>query len=587
MRRTKLLAVAVAIGLAMSACSSTKTTNGGSNPSNSNVVDNGPHKKGGTVTISNEQGQTWPCQFNPFNPAVNLEALGFVYEPLIYVDLLNNSAETPMLATGYQWAADKKSIVFTIRGGVQWSDGQPFTANDVVFTINMLKDNAPKLSWSVDLKQWVKDATAVDDHTVQISLNNPNPRFFFSYFMFHQDVGFQIVPQHIWKDVDPTTFSNLDLSKGWPVTTGPWKMVESAPQQRIWDRRADWWAAKTGFHPLPAVQRIINVAGTDETKMVEMAIANETDETIDLRPNNIQTVLAQNPKITTWTGNKPPYGYLDWWPVSLSFNDSKPPFNDPDIRWAINYAINRDQLISVGYHGAGSTTLLPFPNFPSILQWLDKVGIQQLLQKYPIATFDVNKTAQTMQQKGYAKDQAGFWSKGGKRFSMVILSQLLFQDITPILVEQLRKAGFDASFKMPQNVGTLRAEGVEDAFISGHGGSVRDPYFTLRLYQSRFSAPTGQAATYPYRWQSPEFDKIVDQMGTTGDDDPKLVSLFKQALEIWMQALPDVGLVQWYHRIPTNTTYWTNWPSESNPYINTGYWHRTSPMFINNIQPTQ
>ena len=74
-------------------------------------------KQGGTVTISNEQGQTWTCQFNPFNPAVNLESLGFVYEPLVFVNVLSNQAETPMLATSYSGAPDKKSIVFTIRDG--------------------------------------------------------------------------------------------------------------------------------------------------------------------------------------------------------------------------------------------------------------------------------------------------------------------------------------------------------------------------------------------------------------------------------------------------------------------------------------
>ena len=537
---------------------------------------------------------------NPFIGSSTSTGYELAYEPLYYYNAYYTSSvcgppgteckngEVPWLATSYEYNQDFTQVNVKLRQGVEWSDGQPFTANDVVFTINMLKANAPKLSWSIDLKQWVKEATAVDDHTVQITLNNPNPRFFFSYFQFHQDVGFQIVPEHIWKDIaDPTTFTNLDTTKGWPVTTGPWKMVMSTPQQRVWDRRDDWWAAKTGFHPLPAPARIIHVPGTDETKMVELAIQNEADETIDLRPNNIKAVLAANPKVTTWTGNKPPYGYLDWWPVSLGFNDSKAPYDDPDIRWAINYAINRDQLVSVGYQGAGATTLLPYPNFPSLLDWLKKANVDQLLQKYPIAKSDPNETAKIMQSKGYSKDQGGFWSKGGKRFSMVILSSLLFQDITPILVEQLRKAGIDASFKMPQNSGTLIAQGAEDAFISGHGGSVRDPYFTLRLYQSRFSAPTGQPATYPYRWHNDDFDKIVDEMGTTSEDDPKMVTLFAHALEIWMQALPDVGLVQWFHRIPTNTTYWSNWPNESNPYINTGYWHRTSPMFINSIKPAQ
>ena len=537
---------------------------------------------------------------NPFIGSNTSDGYELAYEPLYYYNAYHTQevcgppgmsckdGEVPWLATGYEYNQDFTQLNITLRQGVEWSDGQPFTAKDVVFTINMLIKNAPKLSWSIDLKQWVKEAIAVNDHTVKITLNNPNPRFFFSYFEFHQDIGFQIVPEHIWKDVsDPSTFTNLDLAKGWPVTTSPWKMVDSTPQQRVWDRRDDWWAAKTGFHPLPKVERIIHIPGTDETKMVELAIQNQTDETIDLRPNNIKAVLAANPKLTTWTGNKPPYGYLDWWPVSLGFNDSKPPYNDPDIRWAICHAIDRDQLVSVGYQGAGAPTLLPYPNFPSLLDWLDKINVKSLLEKYPIGKFDLNETAKIMQSKGYAKDQGGFWSKDGKRFTMVIQSALLFQDITPILVEQLRKAGFDASFKMPQNRGTLMATGDLDAFINGHGGSVRDPYFTLRLYQSRFSAPTGQTATYPYRWHNDDFDKIVDEMGTLSEDNPKMVTLFSHAMEIWMKELPDIGLVQWFHRIPTNTTFWKNWPDEKNPYINTGYWHRTAPMFIYSLEPSQ
>jgi peptide/nickel transport system substrate-binding protein len=139
-RSTRLLAAAAAICLTASACSSTQHRGGSTSTSSSAAAsDNGPHKKGGTVTISNEQGQTWTCRFNPFNPAAYLESNGFVYEPLIFVDELNNSAETPMLATGYQWNADKTSIVFTIRDGVKWNDGQAFSADDVAFTFNLMK----------------------------------------------------------------------------------------------------------------------------------------------------------------------------------------------------------------------------------------------------------------------------------------------------------------------------------------------------------------------------------------------------------------------------------------------------------------
>lgn len=535
---------------------------------------------------------------NPFLTGITRSGYNFAMEPLYYYNPYNTSAvcgpsgmeckdgEIPWLAESYSYSSDFSQLSIKIRPNVTWSDGQPFTANDVVFTINMLKDHAPKMTWSTDMKQWVKEATAVDDHTVQVTLTDPNPRFFFSYFEFHEDIGIQVVPEHIWKDKDPTTFTNFDMSQGWPIVTGPWHLTLSSADQKIWDRRDDWWAAKTGFHPLPKVQRIVYLPEYDEPKLVELLVNNQADQTLDLRPRNAKAALAQNPKLEVWPANNgSPYGYLDWWPVSLGFNDSKPPFNDPDIRWAINHAINRKQIVDVGYGGAGTTTELPYPNFPSLVNYMK--GLSDLLQQNPIDSFNLDKTAQMMQAKGYAKDQGGFWAKGGKRMSMVILIFQIFQDITPVLVAQLRKAGFDADFKTPDNAGTLEAEGSEDAFISGHGGSVRDPYFTLRLYQSRFSAPTGQPAVYPYRWKDDNFDKIVDQMGQTAPSDPKLEQLFHQAMQIWIPALPDIGLVQWYHRIPVSTMYWTNWPNEKNPYINTANWHRTSPLWINTLEPTQ
>jgi peptide/nickel transport system substrate-binding protein len=480
----------------------------------------------------------------------------------------------PWQVESYENNADFTQYTLHVRKGVTWSDGQPFTSKDIAYTLNMLKTNADKLLWGIDMKTWVKDIATPDDLTAQITLNSPNPRFFFKYFAFHQDIGVPIVPEHIWKDQDASSFNNLDIAKGWPVTTGPWKLVLSSPQQRIFDRRDDWWAATSGFHPLPAPERIIVIPGTDETKMVQLAINNEIDMTIDLRPDNITAVTKANPKLTTWSGTKPPYGYRDWWPVSLGFNDMKPPFDDPD------------QLVSLGYKGAGETTLLPFPKFPALQKFLTTVDDLAA----PINVFDVNKTADIMQRKGYTKNGDKLWTKDGKTISLVIsCPSNLFQDIAPIVSQQLRVGGFDASFKLIQgpSFGQDTGTGNIDAFMLGHGGSVRDPYDTLNLYHSRYSKPTGQQATYPYRWVNADYDRLVDQIGALSGDDPKVLPLFRQAMDIWIKAMPDVGLVQWFHRIPTNTTYWTGWPSEENPYINSCYWHRTSPLWINTIKAVQ
>src|SRR5262245_51015171 len=86
-----------------------------------------------TVTISNAQGSTWTCGFNPFNPSVNPFSIGTVYETLTFVNQLKSGATTSWLASGYAWSNHNRTLTFTIRSGVKWSDGTPFSAADVLY----------------------------------------------------------------------------------------------------------------------------------------------------------------------------------------------------------------------------------------------------------------------------------------------------------------------------------------------------------------------------------------------------------------------------------------------------------------------
>ena len=76
-------------------------------------------------------------------------------------------------------------------------------------------------------------------------------------------------------------------------------------------------------------------------------------------------------------------------------------------------------------------------------------------------------------------------------------------------------------------------------------------------------------------------------MGKTDPADPDLAALFHQALDVWLPNLPAVPLLQFYHRIPHNQTYWKNWPSAENPYINTAYWHKTFMLLLLGLEPAQ
>src|SRR5579884_4013446 len=150
MKRFSWLTLLFAVSVALAACGgSSKNTQTASQAGNTGKV-------GGKLVIDNVYGGTWTCQFNPFNSAVLGPGITFapVYESLEFVNILQSGKPpVPMLATSSQWSNGFKTLTFTIRKGVTWSDGKPFSANDVAYTFNAMKsDKAIDLNalWTAD-----------------------------------------------------------------------------------------------------------------------------------------------------------------------------------------------------------------------------------------------------------------------------------------------------------------------------------------------------------------------------------------------------------------------------------------------------
>jgi peptide/nickel transport system substrate-binding protein len=437
------------------------------------------------------------------------------------------------------------------------------------------------------VQQFLETAEAVDDHTVLLKFKVPAPRFlYFSSYKF--DIGVYPVPKHIFENYDDwSTFTHFDIEKGWPVTTGPWKLVLASPEQKIIDRRDDWWAVDAGLTDMPEVERIVYLPFAGETQAAQALITNQIDMPLDLRPRTIEQVLAQNDKITTHVGNEPPYGYVDWWPTALYLNNDTPPFDNADVRWAISYYIDREQIVDVGYDGAGTLSQLPFPTYKPLLPYYEVV--EDLLAEYDTNEYNPEKGDALMEGAGFTKDDDGFWvDDSGERISLPINGWTVFADIGPIIAEQLRRAGFDATYQMPVDQGDQFAQGTYTGMLNGHGGSVKDPYYTLRLFQSASQAVPGDHQANRTLWESAEFDAIVDQIYLTPMEDIEtLKGLVRQAMEIWLPELPNVQITEWYHRIPMNQTYWENYPTEDNPYVNGAFWHTTFQLILNNLKAVQ
>ena len=508
------------------------------------------------------------------------------FEPLAYYSAFADKT-TMWLAESFKYSTDFKQLVIKTRSGVNWSDGKPFTAEDVAFTLNSLKELGPKVTRGVEVSTYVNSAKAVDANTVQIDFKVPAPRFF--YFMTYKyDIGLYIVPKHVFEGQDWSTFKNLDPSKGWPLTTGPWKVATTSPQQKILDRReGQYWANKAGLTQGPKAERMIFLPSLGETQSAQAAIGNQVDM-IFMQVQNIKPVIAQNPKLITHSLRGEPYGYIDWWPLALYVNHTKEPLGDPDVRWAISYFIDRQQIVDVGYGGTGSPSVLPMPAYPALQPFFDEV--KDLLGKYPTNLFDPSRGAALLTNKGYKKNSGGMWEDAqGTPLKLEIMGPNFTSSIGPIIGEQLRRQGIDTTFSMPPDASRRFTAGDYVAMISGHGGSVSgDPYFTLRLFQTASQVVPGQAPTSLPRWSNTAYDKVVDDMYLTPTDQAaKLKELFRKAMEIWLPELPDIQLTKFYHNVALNQTYWKGWPTQENPYINGCNWHSTYPLVVNTIDPVE
>jgi len=550
-----------------------------------------------------------PEVFNPFivNIIQHTGLQQAAIEPIQYINM-ETGKEEPWQIEKYTFDPGFTGVTLTVRPGVMWSDGVPFGPTDIAYTLNMLKNNAPELTFSGDVQKWVAEATAVNERDAHITFTSPNPRFMTQFFATLYNSVY-IVPEHIWKDQDPKTFSNFDLAKGWPVFTGPYTLSSSTELQTVWDRNDNWWGAvakpaiggNNRVTPLglPAPERLIMVGVENAENRAAKAIANDLDTFWHMPRSVFEQVTKANPNIKSWFPDLP-YAYFDPAPRHLAFNLKAKPFDNADVRWAISYAIDRQKIVDFAYEGITTVTDVFFPLTPAMGTFRDSA--KDLFEAYPASKFDLAASANRMLAAGYTMGSDGKWVDAqGNTVVMQINVRGGEEDqirIAPILSDQLNTAGFDATFKITEAGalydGIARGDILTNLqLVGGTAINVSDPWGTFDLLHSRHSKPIGEVATgQRSRFENAEFDAAVDQMATVTTGDPQMKPLFHTAMEIVLREMPIVPLVQTALLTPNNYTYWSNWPdfqdqSKPNNYASPSQWWGSFYHSLLTIKPTK
>jgi enoyl-CoA hydratase/carnithine racemase len=251
--------------------------------------------------------------------------------------------------------------------------------------------------------------------------------------------------------------------------------------------------------------------------------------------------------------------------VVARFGSTPPPGELADARW-----------IDTAYAGASEATFSPFPGFGSLKPSID--AVKPLADKHGIGVFDRARGDQLMTVAGYKKNAGGIWEKDGQPLAAIIEAIPVLNAIGPVVAQQLKNSGIDASFRSTPESRAIMRDGKYDLTLFGHRGSISDPYASLEMYHSRNAFEVGRPTLFPARWSNADYDKIVDEIGKLAPDNPKIGELVVAAMDIWMREAVEAPISEWYHRVPMNQTYWTGWPTEQNPYMQPSFWY-TSGSF--------
>ena len=487
-------------------------------------------------------GSTFTKNFNPFaaNPVTG--TWGMIYEPLYFFNQAKAGDEQPLLATKYEFGPDGKTITFTLREGVKWSDGKPFTADDVVFTFEMIRTN-PKVS-----KGWPLAKVAKTDAThVTLTFSKQ------VYTQLWQIAGQTwIVPRHIWSSIkDPTTTTNNN-----PVGTGPFVLGTFQSQAVTYLKNGKYWEPGK-----PKIAGVRYVALNSNDSLTAELAADQVGWAGGFITNIDKQYVAKDPKHHKYLNEATLYV------TNLVPNLDKAPFNDVRVRKAISAALDRDRLIKLAFSGYGK-----YPNPAEIVQPLYNRYIKPEYRNAKL-DHDPEKSKTLLRQAGYTKGSDGYYAKNGQPLSItckVVTGYSDYISALQIIQQELKAVGIKFSSQQVSwaEFSSDQATGNFDMIITnGYGGP--SPYFMYNnLLSSTMTAPIGQNASQNFsRFRNEDVDKALRTIESTDPkDEQTLLDQYYAIQDIVVEQMPYIPIQQSSALAEYNTRDFSGWPTLADHY---------------------
>jgi len=526
-------------------------------------------------------GKQWG-PVNNWNPFLTgnyaMGTIGLVYETLFVYDPLTDKY-TPWLAEDGKWT-DDKTYELKVRSDVTWSDGEPFSADDVKATFELAKTATLNFGtvWN-----WLESIDKVDDSTLKFTFSDPLYQEWGNYLY-----TVPIVPAHIWSTLDKDVVSTGANEK--PVGTGAYLYESYDDTKMVWVRNDNWWAIKA-LNLSVGPKRIVDLVNTSNENSLGLVLQGREDLNNNYLPG-VSNLVQGGYGISTYY-KEAPY-HLAANTAWLDINLQKKPMDDVAFRKALAQAINVSDIVTRDYgnmvQAANPTGLLPVWD-----KYVDQAVVDSLGTKY-----DPEAAKATLAAAGYTDTNGdGFVeAPDGSAIALKIIVPNGWSDwmtAIQIISKNAQDVGINVAPDYPDFNGYLdaRLQGTFDLAIDNQAQVSNTPwsYYHFIFYDQLADIATTQGGNYGRYDNKEAFDLVTQLDKTPIDNIDDMKAITSQLQTIQLTDLPIIPL--WYNGAwaQFSNAYWTGWPSGADdgthnfPVTWNGYWNMTSIFMLTNLKP--
>ena len=437
-----------------------------------------------------------PATLNPyvFGNEFDRNAFRPLYDSLLDYDL-NTYDVVPALIESYAPSADGLVWTLNVRQGVTFHDGTPMTAADVVWSFEQALK--PEATRTAPLLSFVTEVVATGDHTVEVRLSAPD----------------QLLP-HTMIDIRVTKVDYVDYNEN-PIGTGPFQLISWEPNRQItYERNDAYWGRDAAGNALPYLDGIEIRTVPDSSVLVIQLIGGEIDFITAALFGQIAQ-LVNGGMVTAVPPDNRAMGFYD-----IILNTQREPFDDPRVRQALSYAIDREAMVR-SLFGYATVQSNPIPR--------SSAAFAEDAMNYDVR--DVEKAKELLAEAGYPD---------GVQFEMFVhrTGALEWDTGAQVIQQSVAEAGFDVVIR-GVDIGTwVDFVFGQKEFQAGFSAKVPKPV-EYDLIAHMFAKTVGSASGYQI--QNPEFYEQLTAARSIADP-AEYTAALQELQRIAMAGLPDIPM---------------------------------------------